>query len=129
MDNANNQGNIPFRIPTSHQLSCQKRIEIPLHTLRVIPSSTIDLIFEVSASLLNIQLQSPSLTPQKAFVEALRPLILCTDKRILFQRVLSASENRHHYLNKRIRFLYKACDYYCHLEKYSRVVSNFSSFV
>ena len=104
-DIANSLGNIPFKIHVSHHLSSQNLTEFPFPTLRSIPSSTIVLTLTVSESLFIKEDHVPSLTFLNIFDEALAPLISWADWRIFFHRVLSDSENRHHHLNSRIRFL------------------------
>ena len=99
-----NLGKILLNIPASHQLSCQKRMDVPFPNFTSMPSSIIDRILEVSASLLSNCDQVPSLAFLNVFDEAFSPLISYTDIRILFHRVLSDSEKRHHHLNNNIKF-------------------------
>ena len=103
-DIAYSLGKILLSIPVSHQLSCQKRTEVSFPTFMIMPSSIIDLILDVFASLLSSCDHVPSFTFLNISDEAF-PLISCTDMRIFFHRLSSDSENRHHHLNNNIKFL------------------------
>ena len=105
-DIENSLGKVLFNGPGSHHLSCQNRIEFPLPTFKLIPSSMIVLIFEVAASFFILWDHVPFSAFLKISDEAFSPLISYTDIRILFHRALSDSEYRHHHLNNKIRFLY-----------------------
>ena len=70
----------------------KKRIEFPLPTLKIIPSSIAVLIFEVMTSVFIIWAHVPSLAFLKFTEDAFRPLSSYIDMRILFHRVLFDSE-------------------------------------